>query len=101
MDRARLHASCGRPSHCLSRPHAHSGMSRTRLWSPLLGLALLGVGRAYALDLPVRYPDREPLTGPAYRGDALVITLEPAAALAARRALPAGAAESLRPPAEI
>jgi subtilisin family serine protease len=65
----------------------------------LCGFALLGASRARALDLPVRYPDREALTAPAFRGDALLIRLSPSAAAAARIARPTGAGESRAPAA--
>ncbi|HEY2956257.1 MAG TPA: S8 family serine peptidase [Candidatus Eisenbacteria bacterium] len=73
-------------------------MTRAHLWFPICGLGLLAAGPAPALDLPVRYPDREAISGPAYRGDALEISLAPAAARAARRARPAGAGESAYAP---
>ena len=72
-------------------------MTYARLSLLVFGLGLLAAGRAQALDLPVRYPDREPLTAPSFRGDALLITLAPAAARDARIARPAGAGESLLP----
>jgi hypothetical protein len=74
-------------------------MTYTRLSLLVFGLGLLAASRAHALDLPVRYPDREPLTAPSFRGDALLITLAPAAARDARIARPAGAGESRLPAA--
>ena len=65
----------------------------------VLGFALFSAGQAQALNLPVRYPDREAITAPSYRGDALLITLTPAASRQARIARPAGAGESALPAA--
>jgi subtilisin family serine protease len=72
-------------------------MTYARLSLLVFGLGLLAASRAAALDLPVRYPDREPLTAPSFRGDALLITLAPGAAGQARIARPSGAGESLMP----
>lgn len=72
-------------------------MTYARLSLLVFGLGLLAASPAHALDLPVRYPDREPLTAPSFRGDALLITLAPAAAREARIARPAGAGESRLP----
>jgi len=74
-------------------------MTHQRPLLVLCGFALLVASRARALDLPVRYPDREALVAPAFRGDALLIRLSPSAAAAARVARPAGAGESKRPAA--
>jgi subtilisin family serine protease len=63
----------------------------------LVGFILFAATPARALDLPVRYPDREALVAPAFRGDALLITLTPEASARARIARPAGAGESRRP----
>src|SRR5262245_5953338 len=71
-------------------------MTSTRT-SLVLAFALLGASRAQALDLPVHYPDREAITAPSYRGDALLITLTPAASRQARIARPAGAGEGALP----